>query len=171
MALFVYYWDNINTIDNLFDYVELNTINNNNYIINNNIHNNSDNNNNDNNTKTYCTNNVCKMKRTGYEVNDIRLIPNGKLVTTLLALIIINVVIISLFVDIIFTMSIYAVLSLRLALFELASFKLALSTISLWLMVNFNEHTLDFDQVAAIEQIIMAYSDYVQGYLLSFYAR
>ena len=91
----------------------------------------------------------------------IRLIPNGKLVTTLLALIIINVVIILLFVDIIFTMLIYAVLSLRLALFELA-----LSTISLWLMVNFNEHTLDFDHVAAIEQILMAYSDYVQRIII-----
>ena len=53
----------------LFDYVDLNTINNN-YIINNYTYNNSDHNNNDNNTKMYCTTNVCKMKRTGYDVND-----------------------------------------------------------------------------------------------------
>ena len=141
----------------LFEYVDLSIINNNNYIINNNTHNNSDNNNTDNDIKTYYTNNVCKMKRTTYDVNDIRLISNGKLVTTLLALIIINVVIISLFVDTIFTMSIYAVLSLRLASFELASFEIALfasvlfglilSNIYLWLMFNFNGKHCVFDYV------------------------
>ena len=67
-------------------FINLNTINNNNHIIDNRIDNNNNN--------KCCNNNVYEMKRYGHNVTDIQLLRNKQSITTLLVLIIVNIVMI-----------------------------------------------------------------------------
>ena len=62
------------------------------------------------------------MQHNGRDVNDITIIHNTELVTTLLLFVIIIVVITWIFVDIVFKISIYAAASLTIELFELGLF-------------------------------------------------
>ena len=102
------------------------------------------------------------MTQIGHNVDDIRLI---QLTTTLLVLLIVNVITIWIFVNNIFNISIYLVASLTLeliqfVLIESQSLELILLNICLWLTVSFNGKHCIFDCIAATEQMIMCKDDH-----------